>query len=162
VDTILSVGRIPCLFYLFCNGAERSSEFAPRRIGHHLTLRKGFSSVTLPRSWFSLCRRFSDSSSTASGSANLATGRTREVRDRKKHQQDDRHEHCFPVASQVMREERADPRECEAGICPLLEFRQAGDNKSDCPQEFGGAKNNAELLRVPDVRKSFDGLRGAG
>src|ERR1700730_15693464 len=91
----------------------------------------------------------------------LATCRSCHIGDGEEQQQYQRHE-CFrAIVRKVVRNECRDPRECESGVSPLLEFRKTGDDKSNPAKRFGDPKNNAQLLWISDVCKTLNYLRTA-
>src|SRR5258708_19414740 len=74
------------------------------------------------------------------------------------YQHDQRHE-CFrSIFGQIMRDECADPGECESGVGPFFELGKARNDESDGTQRLGDAENYPYLLRISHIHKSFTHL----
>jgi hypothetical protein len=81
------------------------------------------------------------------------------IRNDEEQQQYQRHERRWAIFRKIMRNKCRDSRKRESGIGPLFEFGHARYKKCDGAKRFGDPQNDAELLRVPDVRKSLNRLR---
>src|SRR5690348_9436704 len=88
----------------------------------------------------------------------LATWRPGHVGNKENHEQYQGHERCRAIFRQIMRNNCRNPGECESGVGPLFQSRNAGNDERDTAEQFGDPKEDAQLLRISDMRESLDSL----
>src|ERR1700721_749198 len=82
-----------------------------------------------------------------------------QIRSNQEHKQYHWPQRFYAVPRQIMRDHRAYPGEGESGVGPFLELEESRNQERDRAQRFGDSENDAQLLRVSNMRKSIDGLR---
>lgn len=89
----------------------------------------------------------------------MAARGPREVRDKEECRQYQRQEGDRAVLCQIVRNRCRNPSEREPGISPLFELGDCGGDQDDRAQQFSDPEDDAQLLRISDMRKSLNRLR---